>query len=81
MKTDIPSGARAPYFWEAMISLVSLVIGIVMSIVVWGLDPHIAMLLGVAVASLVGLGCGFSWKNIQTVWCVASQTPCPPRSS
>lgn len=65
MKTDIPSGARAPHFWEAMISLIALVIGIVMSIVVYGLDPHIAMLLGVAVASLVGLRCGFSWKNIQ----------------
>ncbi|MCL4142692.1 UNVERIFIED_CONTAM: hypothetical protein GTU68_001833 [Idotea baltica] len=48
-----------------MISLIALVIGIVMSIVVYGLDPHIAMLLGVAVASLVGLRCGFSWKNIQ----------------
>ncbi len=65
MKTDIPSGARAPHFWEAMISLVALIIGIIMSIVVYGLDPHIAMLLGVAVASLVGLRCGFSWKNIQ----------------
>jgi len=65
MKTDIPEGARVPHFWEAMLSLFSLVVGISISIVVYGLDPHIPMLLGVLVASLVGLRCGFSWNNIQ----------------
>ena len=65
MKTDIPEGARAPHFWEAMISLFSLVVGISISIVVYGLDPHVPMLLGVVVASLVALRCGFSWTNIQ----------------
>ncbi len=65
MKTDIPEGARAPHFWEAMISLFSLVVGISISIVVYGLDPHIPMLLGVVVASIVALRCGFSWQNIQ----------------
>lgn len=65
MKTDIPEGARAPYFWEAMISLFSLVAGISLSIVAYGLDPHIPMLLGVFVASVVALRCGFSWTNIQ----------------
>lgn len=65
MKTDIPEGARAPHFWEAMISLFSLVVGISISIVVYGLDPHIPMLLGVFVSSLVALRCGFSWQNIQ----------------
>lgn len=65
MKTTIPEGARAPYFWEAIISLLSLVAGISVSIVAYGLDPHIPMLLGVLVASIVGLKCGFSWQNIQ----------------
>ncbi|WP_377194254.1 Na+/H+ antiporter NhaC [Ruegeria meonggei] len=65
MKTDVPEGARAPHFWEAMISLFSLVVGISISIVVYGLDPHIPMLLGVFVASLIALRCGFSWQNIQ----------------
>ncbi len=65
MKTTIPAGARAPHFWEALISLVSLVIGIGLSIVVYGLDPHIPMLMGVFVASLVAMRCGFSWQNIQ----------------
>ncbi|MDO6728245.1 Na+/H+ antiporter NhaC [Cognatishimia sp. 1_MG-2023] len=65
MKTTIPEGARAPHFWEAMISLMSLVIGISISIVFYGLDPHIPMLLGVFVASLVAMRCGFTWQNIQ----------------
>ncbi|WP_299850959.1 Na+/H+ antiporter NhaC [uncultured Roseovarius sp.] len=65
MKTSIPEGARAPEFWEAMVSLLSLVAGISISIVVYGLDPHIPMLLGVVVASLVAMRCGFSWQNIQ----------------
>lgn len=65
MKTTIPPGARAPHFWEAMLSLGSLVAGISISIVAYGLDPHIPMLLGVVVASVIGLRCGFSWQNIQ----------------
>lgn len=65
MKTTIPSGARAPTMFEAMISLFSLVLGISVSIVVYGLDPQIPMLLGVVVASLVALRCGFTWQNIQ----------------
>lgn len=65
MKTNIPEGARAPHFWEAVISLLSLVIGISLSIVVYGLDPHVPMLMGVMVASIVALRCGFSWQNVQ----------------
>ncbi|AVO39788.1 Na+/H+ antiporter NhaC [Pukyongiella litopenaei] len=65
MKTDIPHHARAPHFWEAVLSLVSLVLGISVSIVLYGLDPQVPMLLGVLVASLIALRCGFSWQNIQ----------------
>ena len=66
METTIPEGARAPHFWEAIVSLMSLVVGISVSIVIYGLDPHIPMLLGVVVASIVGLKCGFSWEIIQS---------------
>lgn len=65
MKTTIPEGARRPHMWEAIISLFSLVTGIFVSLVLYGLDAHIPMLLGVCVASLVALRCGFSWTNIQ----------------
>ncbi len=56
---------RYPYLWEALISLFSLVVGIMLSIVVYGTDPHIPMLLGVLVAGLVAYRSGFSWNTIQ----------------
>ncbi|WP_299850893.1 Na+/H+ antiporter NhaC [uncultured Roseovarius sp.] len=65
MKTTIPAHARKPHLWEAIISLFSLVTGVCLSIVIYGLDAHIPMLLGVVVASLVALRCGFTWTNIQ----------------
>jgi NhaC family Na+:H+ antiporter len=65
METDIPAGARKPHLWEAVISLFSLVVGISVSIVVYGLDPQVPMLLGVIVSSVVALRCGFSWSVIQ----------------
>ena len=43
------SKQRDPHVWEALISLVSLVAGISISIVAYGADPHIPMLLGVFV--------------------------------
>lgn len=65
MKTDIPTGARAPYIWEALFSLLSLVVGIFLSIKQYGLDPQFPMVLGVVVASIVALRCGFKWATIQ----------------
>ncbi len=56
---------REPYFWEALISLFSLVVGIILSIVVYGTDPQIPMLLGVLVAALVGYRAGYSWDVMQ----------------
>ena len=57
---------REPFLWEAILSLISLVIGIMLSIVVYGTDPHIPMLLGVLVAALVAYRAGYSWDVIQS---------------
>ena len=56
---------RSPTMAEALISLFSLVVGIGVSIAVFGLSPHIPMLFGVLVASLMAMRCGFSWNTIQ----------------
>ncbi|MEX1352752.1 MAG: Na+/H+ antiporter NhaC [Desulfobacterales bacterium] len=56
---------RDPYIWEALISLVSLVAGISISIVVYGADPHIPMLLGVFVAAVMAWKAGFEWEVVQ----------------
>ena len=56
---------RKPYIWESLISLLSLVVGISLSIVKFGSEPHIAMLMGVLVASTIAWRCGYKWKTIQ----------------
>jgi NhaC family Na+:H+ antiporter len=56
---------RNPYLWEALISLVSLVVGISISIVKYGADPHIPMLLGVFVAAVFAYKAGYKWEVIQ----------------
>ena len=56
---------REPYLWEAIVSLLSLVVGIMLSILVYGTDPHIPMLLGVFVAAVVATRAGYKWDAIQ----------------
>ena len=56
---------RDPYIWEALISLLSLVAGISISIVVYGADPHIPMLLGVLVSAVMAWKAGFEWEVVQ----------------
>ena len=60
-----PREPREPYFWEALISLLSLVIGISISLVKYGSDPHIPMLLGVFVAAVIAYNVGYDWDTIQ----------------
>ena len=59
------SKQRDPHVWEALISLVSLVVGISISIVVYGADPHIPMLLGVFVSAVMAWKAGFEWEVVQ----------------
>ncbi|MEA3302043.1 MAG: Na+/H+ antiporter NhaC [Pseudomonadota bacterium] len=56
---------RELYLWEALISLLSLVVGIVFSIAIYGMDPQIPMLLGVVMAALMAWRAGYSWKDIE----------------
>jgi NhaC family Na+:H+ antiporter len=57
--------ARLPTIPEALVSLMSLIIGIGTSIYFFGLDPQIPMLLGVGVAGLIAWRCGNNWAAIQ----------------
>ncbi|WP_330629305.1 MULTISPECIES: Na+/H+ antiporter NhaC [Thioclava] len=65
MMPDLPEGARLPKLWEAVFSLLSLTVGIGVSIVLYGLDPQVPMLLGVIAASLIGVRAGFKWHDIE----------------
>ncbi|MGF1528508.1 MAG: Na+/H+ antiporter NhaC [Candidatus Competibacterales bacterium] len=65
MNSQSSKEARLPTMTEALVSLFSLVVGISISIVMFGADPHIPMLMGVTVACIVALRCGFAWQTIQ----------------
>jgi NhaC family Na+:H+ antiporter len=57
---------RDPYLWEALISILGLIVFISLAILRYETDPHVPILLGVLVAALIGLKAGFTWKEIET---------------
>ena len=57
---------RDPYLWEALISIIGLIVFISLAILRYETDAHVPILLGVFVAAMVGLRAGFSWKEIET---------------
>ncbi len=57
---------RDPYLWEALISILGLIVFISLAIVVYEADAHVPILLGVLVAAVIGLKAGFTWKEIET---------------
>jgi NhaC family Na+:H+ antiporter len=57
---------RDPYLWEALISILGLIVFISLAIVVYESDAHVPILLGVLVAAIIGLKAGFNWKEIET---------------
>ena len=57
---------RDPYFWEALISILGLVLFISLAIVRYESDAHVPILLGTLVAAVIGLRAGFTWKEIET---------------
>lgn len=63
--TTSPSGARLPRVWEASVPVVSLVLFLGIGIAVLNVDPHIPLILGTAVATLMGVGLGYSWEALQ----------------
>lgn len=57
---------RDPYFWEALVSILGLVLFISLAIVRYEADAHVPILLGVLVAAIIGLRAGFTWKEVET---------------
>jgi len=57
---------RDPYLWEALLSILGLIVFISLAILRYETDAHVPILLGVFVAALVGLRAGFSWKEVET---------------
>lgn len=56
---------RKPYLWEALICFGFLIIIMGISLGIYGADPHIPLLIGVAISSLIALRLGFTWAEIE----------------
>lgn len=56
---------RQPYFWEAIVSFAGLIIVMSIGIIVFGVDPHIPMFIGVIIAALMSLRLGYKWSAIE----------------
>jgi NhaC family Na+:H+ antiporter len=57
---------RDPYLWEALISILGLVLFISLAVVRYESDAHVPILLGVFVAAVIGMRAGYNWKEIET---------------
>ncbi len=57
---------REPYLWEAILSIVALIIAISLAILRYEVDPHVPILIGVLVAVLIGMRAGYTWKEVET---------------
>jgi len=56
---------RKPYFYEAVLSFGFLIGVMAIGIAVFGSDPHIPMLIGVAFAAIISLKIGYKWQQIE----------------
>ena len=56
---------RAPHFWEAIVSFLGLIAVMSIGIIIFGVDPHIPMFIGVIIAALISLRLGYKWEAIE----------------
>src|SRR5210317_329091 len=57
---------RDPYLWKALISILGLVLFIRLAILRYESDAQVPILLGVLIATIIGMRAGYSWKDIET---------------
>lgn len=55
---------RLPKFWEALVPAVFMMALIITCTVVWGIEPHIPIVVSCAVAAGMAYRCGFRWQAI-----------------
>ena len=64
-KMGLPEEIRAPHMYEAILSFLGIIIVMAIGIVVFGVDPHIPMFIGVIIAALISLKIGYKWNDIE----------------
>ncbi len=56
---------RMPRLWEALLTMLFLVAMLAIGIIVYGVDPHVPMFIGVIGAALMALYLGYKWEDIE----------------
>ena len=56
---------RDPYLWEAFISFIGLIAVMSVGIIVFKVDPHIPMFIGVIISALIALKIGYKWEAVE----------------
>ena len=56
---------RMPKLWESLVTLTFLVAMLAIGIIVYGVDPHVPMFVGVIGAALMALRLGYKWSQIE----------------
>ena len=56
---------RMPKLWEALLTMLFLIVMLAVGIIVYGVDPHVPMFVGVIGAALMALYLGYQWDAIE----------------
>ena len=56
---------RNPHLWEAFISFAGLIVVMSVGIIVFEVDPHIPMFIGVIISAIIALKIGYKWEAIE----------------
>ncbi len=56
---------REPKVWEAVIVLAILILALAIGIIVYKVDPHVPMLLGVGASAIMAKILGYKWEQIE----------------
>lgn len=65
MSEEKKTTGRMPKLWEAILTLVILVAMLAVGIIIYGVDPHVPMFVGVCAAALMALHLGYKWGEIE----------------
>lgn len=57
---------RMPHLWEALLTLLFLVVMLAIGIMVYHTDPHVPMFVGTIGAALMAMRLGYRWTQIET---------------
>ncbi len=57
---------RLPKVWEALIPVAVLLGTMLAATLVWGIDPHVPLIISCIVTAIIAAWCGYSWETIST---------------